>query len=96
MDIDFSPTGREFVTGSYDRTVSCLSFVSIPLSHCSSRTLLVSNKTSVYRLEFSSIMVVTVEKSTIQRECKGLVSSHLDNIIIRAFQFIESGFFFFS
>jgi len=22
MDIDYSPTGREFVTGSYDRTVS--------------------------------------------------------------------------
>jgi hypothetical protein len=21
MDVDFSPTGREFVTGSYDRTV---------------------------------------------------------------------------
>ena len=24
MDIDYSPTGREFVTGSYDRTVSKL------------------------------------------------------------------------
>lgn len=24
MDIDYSPTGREFVTGSYDRTVSSL------------------------------------------------------------------------
>ncbi|KAJ0816596.1 putative transcription factor WD40-like family [Helianthus annuus] len=24
MDIDYSPTGREFVTGSYDRTVSWL------------------------------------------------------------------------
>lgn len=22
MDIDYAPTGREFVTGSYDRTVS--------------------------------------------------------------------------
>lgn len=22
MDIEYSPTGREFVTGSYDRTVS--------------------------------------------------------------------------
>lgn len=26
MDIDYSPTGREFVTGSYDRTVSPLAF----------------------------------------------------------------------
>lgn len=25
MDIDYSPTGREFVTGSYDRTVSFIS-----------------------------------------------------------------------
>lgn len=27
MDIDYSPTGREFVTGSYDRTVSSLTLV---------------------------------------------------------------------
>ncbi|KAG5081297.1 hypothetical protein JHK86_005362 [Glycine max] len=27
MDVDYSPTGREFVTGSYDRTVSSLNFV---------------------------------------------------------------------
>lgn len=32
MDIDYSPTGREFVTGSYDRTVSSLSLVFNPLT----------------------------------------------------------------
>lgn len=29
MDIDYSPTGREFVTGSYDRTVSSLRLIFI-------------------------------------------------------------------
>lgn len=29
MDIDYSPTGREFVTGSYDRTVSCPSLIEL-------------------------------------------------------------------
>jgi hypothetical protein len=28
MDVDYSPTGREFVTGSYDRTVKFSPFIS--------------------------------------------------------------------
>lgn len=67
MDIDYSPTGREFVTGSYDRTVSFL------LSHydtlCSETHLLIS--LAHCRLEYFNIMVVTAEKYTILRECKG-------------------------
>lgn len=34
MDIDYSPTGREFVTGSYDRTVGCLAFAYNHFLHC--------------------------------------------------------------
>lgn len=36
MDIDYSPTGREFVTGSYDRTVS----VSYICSHFNDESIL--------------------------------------------------------
>ncbi|CAI0385261.1 unnamed protein product [Linum tenue] len=57
MDIDYSPTGREFVTGSYDRTVSSI-FHWLSL---------------LERLEFSHKTVAIVGKSIIQRECKGLV-----------------------
>lgn len=43
MDIDYSPTGREFVTGSYDRTVSSFNFVFNPLVGLTENDFISSN-----------------------------------------------------
>lgn len=69
MDIDYSPTGREFVTGSYDRTVSVVQLFLYLLQwwkHCTHILMDFS------RWGFFSIMVDIAGKSIILRECKGL------------------------
>lgn len=72
MDIDYSPTGREFVSGSYDRTVSFLTLYAISSLQClNDGELWHLTELTLYRLEFSSIMVVEAGKSITLKECKG-------------------------
>lgn len=80
MDIDYSPTGREFVTGSYDRTVSSpLSFMFFSsLSTDVSFLLIFSGSilSSCFycRWEYFHITGVTVGKYITQKECKGMLA----------------------
>lgn len=70
MDIDYSPTGREFVTGSYDRTVSICYWLKIPNTDQVPPSFLII--LSFDRWEYSSTMVATAGKYIILKECKGL------------------------
>lgn len=85
MDIDYSPTGREFVTGSYDRTViipflsSFLVFI-IRLSCSISAIHLLMPVNAYCRSGFSNIMVVTAEKYITLRECKGQLTYINSNV----------------
>lgn len=50
MDIDFSPTGREFVTGSYDRSVRIF-----PYNGGHSREIYHTKRMQRYNLVYNSV-----------------------------------------